>query len=230
MTPAAVLFDLYGTLVYDRYARPQEMDALTAAMAAALGAEPDGFARWWGSTYADRFGGRWPDTESALLAYCASAGLSPAPGVVARCAAVNLGAVQEALYGVREGAAAVLAGLQARGARLGLVSDCAPATARAFAGASLAPHMDAAAFSCAEGACKPDARLWLACLDRLGARAEGSVYVADGNSGELEAARALGMRSVMIKCRTLPDDEGFWRVPDWDGPRVTELAELEAIL
>jgi len=59
-------------------------------------------------------------------------------------------------------------------------------------GSPLARHFTATSFSCHSGHAKPEAEAYRHVLDQLGVPANAAVFVGDGDSGELVAARAAG--------------------------------------
>ena len=56
--------------------------------------------------------------------------------------------------------------------------------------------LDVTCLSCVEGIQKPDQRIFKLCLDRLGLKAGECLYIGDGGSNELEAAKECGMKPL----------------------------------
>ena len=108
--------------------------------------------------------------------------------------------------------------LRKAGMKIGLVSNCASDVPALFAETPIAPLVDAALFSCTEGVMKPDPAIYHRVANRLGVVAARCLYVGDGNDDELAAAAALGMTPVLLDARRTP--------PQWDGLRVSTLAEI----
>ena len=102
---------------------------------------------------------------------------------------------------------------------LGLLSDTAPSLRRVLENAGLWGYFDAHVFSTDVGALKPAPIMYERILERLGARAEECLF-ADDFERNLRGAQAMGLRAVQMA-----RDE---RVRRWDGPVVTNFAELEA--
>ena len=73
-----------------------------------------------------------------------------------------------------------------------------------------------------EGVEKPDPAIFRIALDRLGADAEGAVYVGDLPSVDLEGARAAGLAGILV------DPYDVFAHTDW--PRVRTLEEVPAML
>jgi putative hydrolase of the HAD superfamily len=95
-----------------------------------------------------------------------------------------------------EDALPVLEHLRARGLLLGLLSN----TARDL-DAFVAHHgldVDAVLTSRAHGKTKPHETIFRAMLDALGVAAEGAVMVGDTVEDDVDGARAIGMRAVLV--------------------------------
>ena len=60
----------------------------------------------------------------------------------------------------------------------------------------LFPYFDAVFLSSEQGVCKPDKMIFDRCMQTLSVKPEECLYVGDGGSCELEAARELGMEAV----------------------------------
>ena len=57
-------------------------------------------------------------------------------------------------------------------------------------------YFDAVCLSYEQGIRKPDAEIYTRCINQLDVDAQDCLYVGDGGSHELEAARELGMNAV----------------------------------
>ena len=114
----------------------------------------------------------------------------------------------------------VLAELRRLGVGIGLVSN----TGRDL-DAFVAHHrldVDAAISSGAFGKTKPHASIFRAVLDLLGVDPHEAAMVGDSPEDDVEGARALGMRGLLV------DREG--RHPEWADERLDDLRELPAAL
>jgi putative hydrolase of the HAD superfamily len=91
-----------------------------------------------------------------------------------------------------------------------------------------ADAFDAVLFSADERMMKPDRRLYERMAELLAVSTEECVFVGDGAYRELQGAEAAGMTPVLIKA---PHDE--WEhegTVGWDGPRVSSLSEVLALV
>ncbi len=102
---------------------------------------------------------------------------------------------------------------------LGLLSDTTPSLRRVLENAGLWEYLDAHVFSTDVGALKPAPAMYARILELLGARPEDCLF-ADDFERNLRGAQAMGLRAVQMA-----RDE---RARRWDGPVVTNFAELEA--
>lgn len=116
----------------------------------------------------------------------------------------------------------VLAELRSRGVRTAVVSNWDCALPGHLDRIGLGPLLDAVVTSAAEGAAKPDPRIFRAALTRLGAVPGDALHVGDDPDADLAGARAAGVRGVLL------DREG--RHPGIPGriPDLTGLLELAA--
>lgn len=83
-----------------------------------------------------------------------------------------------------------------RGVKIGLITNCFSEEAKAIKQSVLYKYFDVTCLSCVEGIQKPDQRIFKLCLDRLGLKAGECLYIGDGGSNELEAAKECGMKPL----------------------------------
>lgn len=86
--------------------------------------------------------------------------------------------------------------LKEQGFLTGLISNCFSDEAEVINRSILHPYFDAVCLSYEQGVEKPDARIYQICMDMLSVEASECLYVGDGGSRELEAARSLGMQTA----------------------------------
>ena len=86
--------------------------------------------------------------------------------------------------------------LKARGIKIGLISNCYSDEAEAIRSSILFPYFDCAMLSYEQGVTKPDPEIFKRAMDNLGVSADECLYVGDGGSKELFAARDVGMKTV----------------------------------
>ena len=222
-----VLLDLYGTLV-PAGPRPRRAGHLHQ-MARILGADPVAFEQDWVQSLAERVLGSLGTLEQTIEAIAARQGVSPAPDAIQDATAVRL-AFSRSLLDACQPVLPALDALSAAGLRLAVVSDCSEEPARLWPTTHLGERIRTCVFSCVEGLCKPDPRMYQRALERLGLPADRCAFVGDGGSRELTGATAAGLAAHLY--RFPGDDAG----PDarydpdtaWTGPPLRDLRDLLA--
>ena len=185
----AVLFDMYETLV-TLLTGPR---CFSGEMAALAGVETEAFRAAWRVTEDARMTGM--PLETALREALEATGCFSEE----RCRRIL-----ELRYASREirpemlhpEILPMLRALHERGLRVGLVTNCQSEEAQAIRRSVLWPYFDAPVLSCEAGVMKPDPAIFRQCAQMLDVKPEDCLYVGDGGSQELTAARALGMRAV----------------------------------
>ncbi|MBI4213439.1 MAG: HAD family hydrolase [Chloroflexi bacterium] len=227
----AVVFDLSGTLI-DSYSYGREADrynAMLVRIADALGVAGSAFEKVWGAQYRDRWTGRFPTFEAAIEHAARSLEIEPVPGRVAAAATVRSEFMRS--MPARPDAAETLAAIRDLGLKTGVISNCGPDVAAFWPDTELARLVDVAVLSCVVGFVKPDPAIFRTACERLSVEPGECVYVADGEGGELAAARSLGMQPILI--RSSYRDPPFFRQPHvepWDGPEIAWLKDLVELI
>ena len=93
----------------------------------------------------------------------------------------------------------LLEALKARNIKIGLISNCYSDEAQAIKESVLYPFFDAPVLSYEQGVTKPDPEIFRRAIDMLGVSADECLYVGDGGSKELFAARDAGMKAVQAR-------------------------------
>jgi putative hydrolase of the HAD superfamily len=212
----AVLFDLQDTLVPSGH--PAEHAAVSRAMGADLGVDPDAFAAAVEETFDERVRGLMADVHHTVRYLARRVGGSPTESQVESAITRRLN------YSLSLHAATwalpALKALRKRGFKLGLVADCGAETVAIWPQSPLAEHVDAVSFSCQTGVRKPDSGTYLVAAAALKVRTDECVYVGDGADRELNGAEAVGMRALRFRSGALDPD------PEWSGPTISDLSEL----
>lgn len=221
MRPQAVIFDLFGTLV----SWPATSSGRHAALAASVGVPLARFRERWADLHRRRDLGEL-DVEAALRLIAGEAGGRPTDVAFARAVTAELAFLRDVLRPKR-GVSRLLADLRTSGLRVGLLSDCPVEVVRLWGETSLAAGIDECAFSCVEGACKPDPRLFATICRRLAADPADCLYVGNGDGDELAAARRAGMLPVLFRP---PQQPVVQYAAAWRGMKVRSFAELAVIV
>jgi putative hydrolase of the HAD superfamily len=114
----------------------------------------------------------------------------------------------------------------------GLICNCSFVDRNLFPGSEIAPHIDVPVLSDDVGLLKPDPRIFQLACKRLGLQPEDCLYVGDGGSNELTAAKEAGMNSVLIRVpyHDGPAGNELREGEHWTGPRITSIPEVMALL
>lgn len=187
----AALIDLFDTLVWS------EWRGLRGQLADAMGVERDELRRAYEVTYTSRQIGANGSAEGDIAVLVEECGLEPEPTFVRRLTDLvseHLGNHVH-LYG---DAVPALRALRARGVRTAVVSNCDHFAIPLVEALDLKDEVDALVLSCQVGSHKPDAAIYLAALDALGARPEQAVFV-DDQPPYLDGAAALGLDTRYIR-------------------------------
>lgn len=94
---------------------------------------------------------------------------------------------------------ALLQTLKDKGLKIGLISNCYSDEAKAIRESAIFPYLDVAMLSYEQRITKPDPEIYKRAMDELGVTAGECLYVGDGGSKELFAARDLGMKALQAQ-------------------------------
>ncbi|MDC7294252.1 HAD-IA family hydrolase [Butyrivibrio sp. DSM 10294] len=189
----AVIFDMFETLVSmfsgDTY--------FSEDMAADLQIEVADYKNAWHTTEHDRSCGNCTIEEGIkttlemLVAYS-----EESVKLIADKRRKNLEGIFER---TPEETIALLQELKKRGIKIGLISNCYSDEADVIRKSSIFPYLDVAMLSYEQGTCKPDHEIYKKAMDKLGVTASECLFVGDGGSKELFAARDLGMKCLQAQ-------------------------------
>ena len=186
----AVIFDMYETLV-TQFCSPLYYDT---QIALDLGLPPEDFLPGWRKTEDARATGTltFAQTMELLLK---EQGIYT-PELYSRVVDKRMAVQADCFSHLHPQILPMLSQLKKRGLQIGLISNCFSEEAQLIRESALFPYFDAACLSWELGVRKPDPAIYRICLEMLNVPAEHCLYVGDGGSMELEAARALGMRAA----------------------------------
>jgi putative hydrolase of the HAD superfamily len=192
----AALFDMYETLC-SHYRCPLYFGA---QIAEDWGVEPQAFFRLWRDAALERARTLGQLTLEELLERIAlDCGITDPvrrQALIRMSCGKRLAVKRQCLRSLHPEILPMLWGLKARGLRLGLVSNCYREEAQAIREWAEGSCLDALLLSCEQGAAKPDPELFLRAAAALGVSPGECLYIGDGGSRELYAARELGMEAL----------------------------------
>ncbi len=102
----------------------------------------------------------------------------------------------------------VLAELKQRGLKLAVISNWDYSLHRVLASLSLSGFFDVVIASLEEGVEKPDPALFRLALERLGVSAEEALHVGDDPLDDVEGARRVGMKALLLDRELSAKSEG----------------------
>jgi putative hydrolase of the HAD superfamily len=190
--PKAVLFDLFHTLVSVRpkaHVPPTWED---------LGLPRDAYETRWFDDRDGRATGRVKDPVEVIRLVIHDIDPTIPMEKIRWAAERRARRFEDALTIVEEATVAAVERLRAAGVKTALVSNACVGEIEAWPRSPLAPHFDAAVFSCDVGLVKPDRAIYMEALARVGATAGEAIFVGDGGSDEHRGAREVGMKTALV--------------------------------
>ena len=125
-----------------------------------------------------------------------------------------------------EGVPSVLS-LLSKKYRLALVSNCGVGLMDAIKALGLTEFFDVIVLSYEVGVRKPDERIYVEALEKMGLKGDECVFVADEIS-DLEGARRLGMRTLLVRqgVDTFCEAKDLGFKPDFEVERVAQIVDF----
>ena len=186
----AVIFDMFETLVTLFTGRTYFGEDL----AADVGADLFTFRQEWHAIETDRSTGKYT-IEEGIDHVLKRLGIRSAEKVKLG-AAKRREALEDTFSAIPEDTFRLLEGLKERGIKIGLITNTFSDEREMIRESRLFPYFDAALISYEQGICKPDPALYRKMTELLEVKPEECLYVGDGGSRELYAAREAGMHPV----------------------------------
>lgn len=196
MKYAAVIFDLFGTLV-DIFS-VREYENVVAEMASILKAPYDDFYKLWLQSAKMRTTGVFKTLEENIEYICRELKISANKSQIKEAKRIRNNYVARALT-PRQDAIAVISSLKSSGYKIGLISNCSTEPPLIWPNTPFAPFFDIALFSSVVGILKPDRRIFQMAAEQLMVKPLKCVYIGDGGDNELAAAAEVGMTPVLIR-------------------------------
>ena len=186
----AVIFDMFETLVSMFAVKTYFGDD----MADDIDSDREAFLKAWRSTESGRTTGRYTIEEGIRIALDA-AGIHDAAAAEMLIGKRNR-FLDDTFAAVPDKTCELLSELRRRGLKIGLISNCYSNESVKIRESALFQYFDAAMLSYEQGICKPDPEIFRRMTRELAVAPEECLYVGDGESGELFAARDAGMKPV----------------------------------
>lgn len=216
--PRAFLIDLYDTLV------ASDWDRWRAELSSGAGISVEALDRAFHETRAARNTGIYPSLEESTRAVVIAAGLPDDPEIVRWWVGMEERFMEDGVT-LHVDSLPTLRALRERGDRVALVSNCGNDTRLLVDRLGLEAEFDALLLSFEVGSRKPEAAIYEAALEAVGAEPSESLFV-DDQTEYCDGARVLGIDTRLILRQ---DGRPFEGVAAWtNGHRVIE--DLTAIL
>ena len=222
----AVIFDLFGTLVYNT--PPEESDNVLKQMASVLLAPSEVFVTSWHGMFTERMTGTFVSYQDCIRQICTDLKVLADEEQVELAANTRFDMTRNELIALHEGGINVLSHLRARGYKTGLISNCSFEATIIWGETPLAPLIDVAVFSCSVGMMKPDPRIYKLATGQLNVEPQDCLYLADGIGQELAIATQIGMYAIQI---LVPGENEYDPYREkWNGPTISSLTEILEII
>lgn len=192
----AVIFDMYETLITHYHGNGPLY--FSPQMAAEAGVLIEKFQEIWRGKEYERTIGKISLEETLMLIMEENKKGSAKAGtdLVDRMAAKRVATAESCFENLHPEIITMFEELRKQKIRIGLISNCFSEEARVIRESCLAPYFDVMCLSYELGMRKPDLSIYEECVKRLGVEPKECLYIGDGGSNELEAARMFGMRAV----------------------------------
>ena len=186
----AVIFDMFETLI-THFEAPVYM---AKQIAEDIGITEQKFREVWNTTDEARTLGKM--THEQVIEMSLRANDCYSPELLAKIVRKRKDSKVECFRHLHPEILPMLAAIRASGIRIGLITNCYYEESDAIRESVLFDYFDAVCMSCELGLQKPDPRIFHKCAEDLAVAPEECLYVGDGGSAELEAAREVGMHPV----------------------------------
>ncbi len=198
----AVIFDLFGTLVFP-FSRSLHEQVITN-MAAAVSVDRDEFARVWAAgSSVERVTGVFATIDENIEHICRSLGVTVDEESLSVAVRVRVDHTRRTLE-PRPDAVATLNQLRNSGYKLGLLSNCSADVPLVWPETEFAPLIESPVFSCSVGLKKPDPRIYQVACGKLNVEPADCLYVGDGSDRELTGALEAGVSVLDVKGFQVP--------------------------
>lgn len=186
----AVIFDMFETLI-THFRSPLYFGA---QMAEEAGISEDSFQSLWRPTEYERTIGKL--TLEDVLERILKENQCYSEELLKKMVEKRIATKKDCFRHLHSEIVPMLSELKEKGLLIGLISNCFSEEAEVIRRSELFPYFDVVCLSYEQGVQKPDEEIFRICINSLGVKAEECLYIGDGGSKELEAARELGMKAV----------------------------------
>jgi len=229
MSFAAIIFDLFGTLVSVHPWNTHEV--VVQEMARIIGAPVNEFVDLFErETREDREVGIFSSIEENIVFICNKLGIPASPSLTNQAALRRHHFTEQALE-LRADTVSTLTYLQEQGYKIGLISDCSPDVPPLWLKTPMARWIPEPIFSSNVGVKKPSLKIYELAIKKYQVSPGQCLYVGDGGSYELTGAQQIGMIPVLLR---IPGEEIADRLrpgaASWNGLTISSLSQVKELL
>lgn len=222
----ALLVDLFGTII----PCPTRKDhrELILSMSREAGLDPKRYEKLWGATYGDRISGVGKDSTGFIRHMLLTKDIRPDESVLRKMAG-HWDEYTRSLFVFFPDVEPAISNLRKRGIKIGLLTNCGSNVPEIFSSFEISQMFDSTIYSSSTGHVKPQMDIYTDALQDIGSEPEQTVFIGDGDNGELEGARDAGIFSIKIDRGEI---KGDYRITDdqpWD-PTIGSFDEIEGVL
>lgn len=186
----AVVFDMFETLV----TLFEGKTYFSENIAADVGADPDKFGKEWHAIEKARSTGKY-SIEEGIELVLKNLGLYTKENVDL-VVSKRRECLTDTFLNIPDETFIMLNDLVAKGVKIGLITNTFSDERNMIRNSEIFPYFDVALISYEQGLSKPDLKLYSMMAEQLNVKPEECLYVGDGGSKELFAAREAGMHPV----------------------------------
>ena len=186
----AVVFDMFETLV----TLFEGKTYFSENIAADVGADPDKFRKEWHAIEKARSTGKY-SIEEGIELVLKNLGLYTKENVDL-VVSKRRECLTDTFLNIPDETFIMLNDLVAKGVKIGLITNTFSDERNMIRNSEIFPYFDVALISYEQGLVKPDLKLYSMMAEQLNVKPEECLYVGDGGSKELFAAREAGMYPV----------------------------------
>ena len=209
----AVIFDMFETLI-THYRTPLYF---SEEMAADAGVAVEPFRAYWRNTENLRTVG--DITFEQVIENILRQNNAYSEDTLKKITYKRILTKRQCLESMHSGIMPMLDRLKSNGLKIGLISNCFSEEAFVIKESKLYDYFDAPCLSFELKLRKPDIAIYNAALKQLDVKADECLYIGDGGSGELEAAKKAGMRPL----------QAMWYSLDVNNDVITRNDSFEAL-
>ncbi len=222
MMYAAIIFDLFGTLVDNPSFQENHQDI--SQMASILSLPSESFTRFWIGTAKQRPTGIFKTTEENIRYICKALNVIVKKEQIKEVVKLRLDRTRKALQ-PKSDAIETLSTLKKMGFKMGLISNCSAEVPILWESTPITKIFDVAIFSCSVGIKKPDSKIYKLACKQLDVEPQNCLYIGDGDSHELTGAYQVGMDPILIRD---PHQKDLYYIDEeeWNGQKISALKEV----